>query len=65
MAKAMERLHSVESAAKVLGEISVHTVRGWLRAGRLTRVKVGRRTMISEQELRRFLAECNRRPKGR
>ncbi len=60
MAQINDRLHSIESASKFLGGISAHTIRGWLRQGRLTRVKVGRRTMLSERELKRFIAICNR-----
>lgn len=46
-----ERLHSVESAAALLGGISPSTVRDWLWRKRLTRIKVGRRTMVRETEL--------------
>jgi hypothetical protein len=46
-----ERLHSVESAAKVLGGISQSTVRSWLTCKRLTRIKIGRRTFVRESEL--------------
>jgi hypothetical protein len=60
MAQIQDRLHSIKSASKFLGGISAHTIRGWLRQGRLSRVKVGRRTMLSERELRRFIAICNR-----
>jgi excisionase family DNA binding protein len=51
MAKNEDQLHSVESAAHFLGGISPSTIRVWLWRGRLTRVKVGRRTMIYESEL--------------
>jgi hypothetical protein len=46
-----ERLHSVVSAAAFLGGISPSTVRDWLWRKRLTRIKVGRRTMVRESEL--------------
>jgi hypothetical protein len=46
-----ERLHSVESAAAFLGGISPSTIRDWLWRKRLTRIKVGRRTMVRESEL--------------
>jgi excisionase family DNA binding protein len=46
-----ERLHSVESAADLLGGISPSTIRDWIWRGRLTRIKVGRRTMLRESEL--------------
>ncbi|HTR26526.1 MAG TPA: helix-turn-helix domain-containing protein [Terriglobales bacterium] len=47
----MPKLLSVEDAAQLLGGISSWTVRRWLTLGRLTRVKVGSRTMVLEQEL--------------
>jgi len=46
-----ERLHSVPSAAALLGGISPSTIRDWLWKGRLTRIKIGRRTMVRESEL--------------
>jgi excisionase family DNA binding protein len=48
---ATDRLHSVESAAEFLGGVSPYTIRAWLTQGRLTRIKVGRRTMVRESEL--------------
>jgi len=47
----LDRLHSVESAAELLGFVSPSTIRSWLTQGRLTRVKVGRLTRIRESEL--------------
>jgi hypothetical protein len=46
-----DRLHSVKSAADFLGGVAESTLRVWLWRGRLTRVKVGRRTMLRESEL--------------
>jgi hypothetical protein len=46
-----DRLHSVASAAEFLGGVSVATIRNWLWRGLLTRIKVGRRTMVRESEL--------------
>ena len=46
-----DQLHSVESAAHFLGGISPSTIRVWLWRGRLTRIKIGRRTMVRESEL--------------
>ena len=57
----MEKLYGVSEAAKVLGGVSPTTVESWLSAGRLRRTKVGRRTMISESELNRFISESNSR----
>jgi hypothetical protein len=45
------KLHSIESAAEFLGGLSPWTIRAWLSKGKLTRVKVGSRTMVREQEL--------------
>jgi len=47
----MGKLHSIESAAEFLGGLSPWTIRAWLTQGRLTRVKVGSRTMVREAEL--------------
>jgi len=55
------RLHSVESAAEFLGGVGESTVRGWLREGKLSRVKVGRLTRVWEHEL---LALIRTQPKG-
>ena len=47
----MGKLHSIESAAIFLGGLSPWTIRRWLSDGKLTRVKVGSRTMVQEAEL--------------
>ena len=52
---AMEKLFSVPEAAKVLGGISPWTLRAWLSRGWLQRTKLGRRTLIAESELERFV----------
>jgi hypothetical protein len=46
-----QRLHSLPAAARLLGGVSVSLIRKWLSHGRLTRVKVGSRTMVRESEL--------------
>lgn len=51
-----DELYSVNEAAKRLGGVSPATVANWFSRGRLVRTKVGRRTMVSEAELQRFLA---------
>ena len=56
-ATAMEKLYDVESAAERLGGLSPATVRAWLSQGRLARTKLGRRTMVSESELERFIRQ--------
>ena len=60
----MERLFSVEEAAKALGGVSPLTVAGWCARGRLARTKVGRRTMISETAIRQFIAASNASKSG-
>jgi hypothetical protein len=45
------KLHSIESAAEFLGGLSPWTIRAWLSQGKLTRIKVGSRTMVQEEEL--------------
>ncbi len=50
-ATSADRLHSVESAAEFLGGIAPSTIRVWIWRGLLTRIKVGRRTMVRESEL--------------
>ena len=47
----MGKLHSIESAAEFLGGLSPWTIRAWLSQGKLTRIKIGSRTMIREAEL--------------
>jgi excisionase family DNA binding protein len=50
----LEKLYSIEDAAKQLGGISPHTVVMWFSKGKLQRTKVGRRTMVAESELLRI-----------
>ena len=47
----MERLLTVEEAAKALGGLSKYTIHAWLSSGKLLRTKVGSRTMIRESDL--------------
>jgi hypothetical protein len=56
-------LHSVESAAEFLGGISPASIRNWLWKGRLTRIKVGRRTMVRESELLALIKPEQKGPK--
>jgi len=56
---ALEKLFSVEEAARELGGLSKYTIHAWLSSGKLRRTKVGSRTMIRESELREFLLGCN------
>jgi excisionase family DNA binding protein len=54
----MDRLLSIEEAARELGGLSIWTVRAWLSQGRMKRTKVGGRTMIRESELRRVIVDA-------
>jgi excisionase family DNA binding protein len=64
----MDTLYAVDEAAKKLN-VSSNTVRAWLSRERLRRTKVGRRTMVSESELQRFIvasgAAAAERPRER
>ncbi len=51
----MERLLSVDEAAQALGGISKYTIQAWLSSGKLTRTKVGSRTMIRESDLQQVI----------
>jgi excisionase family DNA binding protein len=53
----LERLLSVEEAARLLGGISKWTVHSWLSQGRLQRTKVGGRTMLRESELLKVIED--------
>ena len=53
----MEQLFSIEDAARKLGGISKWTLHAWLSQGRLSRTKVGGRTMIRESELQRVITD--------
>lgn len=57
----MEKLMSIPDAARALC-VSPWTVRCWLSQKRLAKVKAGRRTLITERELERFLREQNSPP---
>jgi excisionase family DNA binding protein len=61
----VERLFDVETAAEKLGGISAWTLRGWLSQGKIKKTKVGRRTMIAESELDRFVRESQRQDSRR
>jgi excisionase family DNA binding protein len=60
----LDRLYSVEKAARALGGISRWTVYLWFRTGKIQRTRVGRRVMISESELSRFIQAQNRGVSG-
>jgi excisionase family DNA binding protein len=52
----MSPLHSIEESARLLG-ISAWTVRAYIRVGRLHPVRIGRRILLSEPEIQRFIRE--------
>jgi excisionase family DNA binding protein len=52
----MQPLRSVEQAGEVLG-ISPWTVRSYIKTGKLRPVRIGRRVLVEEAELERFVAE--------
>ena len=52
----MESLKSVEKAAEFLG-ISPWTVRVYLRDGHLKPTRIGRRVLLRQEELERFVRE--------
>ena len=58
----MEKLLSVEEAARRLGGLSKYTIHSWLSSGKLRRTKVGSRTMIRESELRRVIEDGGKSP---
>ena len=61
----MEKLFSVEDAARMLGGLSKWTVHAWLSQGRLRRTKIGGRTMIRESELQKVIDDGGKSPAPR
>ena len=61
----MEKLFSVEEAARILGGLSKWTIHAWLSQGRLQRTKVGGRTMIRESELQKVIEDGGKSPSPR
>ena len=53
----MEALLNIDKAAEKLG-LSPWTLRLYLRQGKLRPVRIGRRVLLEEAELSRFIAEC-------
>jgi excisionase family DNA binding protein len=52
----MKQLHNINSAARLLS-ISPWTVRSYIHNGKLKPVRLGRRVLLEEAELERFVAE--------
>ena len=57
----MEALMTIEKAAEVLG-ISAWTVRRYIGTGKMRPVRIGRRVLLEEQELRRIVEEGRNQP---
>jgi excisionase family DNA binding protein len=53
-------LRDLENARRELGGIGHSTLRRWIRDGRLRAVRLGRRVLIDERELRAFVARAAR-----
>ena len=53
----MKQLHNVNSAARLLS-ISPWTVRSYIHNGKLKPVRIGRRVLLSEDELERLIVQC-------
>ena len=49
-------LHSINSTAKILG-IGRSSLYGLIASGQLRPVKIGRRTLIPDETIRRFVAD--------
>lgn len=54
--ESMKPLHDVNSAARLLS-ISPWTVRSYIHEGKLSAVRIGRRVLVEEIELERFVKE--------
>ena len=55
--QAESKLYNVNEAAERL-RISPWTVRSWLSQGRLPRIHAGRRVLVSEADIQKFLQRC-------
>lgn len=54
--KTLDKVYTVEEVAKILN-IHPHTIRLWLKSGKLKGVKVGRYWRVKENQLQDFLKE--------
>jgi excisionase family DNA binding protein len=54
-----QKLLTIQEAADTLS-LSVWTLRSWAYAGRISSHKLGKRLMVSQEELNRILAETER-----
>ena len=60
----MERLHNIEEAAGLL-RVKPVTIRSWVKKGWLMPVRLGRRVLLTERELERFIEEGLRKGKSK
>jgi excisionase family DNA binding protein len=60
--KDLEKLISVDEAARQLGGISKWTIYYWLSRGRMRRTKVGSRTMLRVSELEKVIEDGGKSP---
>ncbi|MDR3791739.1 MAG: helix-turn-helix domain-containing protein [Terracidiphilus sp.] len=61
----MDKLLSVDEAAKRLGGLSKYTIHAWLSRGKLPRTKVGSRTMIRASALEMAIEDGGKSQRGR
>lgn len=59
----MDRLYGIKEAADAL-RVKPPTIHLWIRQGRLMPVKLGRRVVVTERELERFVDEGKVRRRG-
>ena len=58
----MNRLFNINAIAETLS-LSPWTVRALIRNGRLNPTRIGRRVLVGESELSRFITECQQESK--
>ncbi len=60
----VERLYDIEESAEIL-RVAPVTVRAWVSQGKLMPVRLGRRVLLTEKELERFVEEGMRKGKSK
>jgi excisionase family DNA binding protein len=55
----LERLLTLAEAGRRLGSVSPHTIKAWMRKGKLKKTMVGGRLRVRESDLVSFVEECN------
>ena len=53
-------LHSRHETLEIMGEIGLSTLDTLLSEGKLKRVKIGRRSLVTDESIRRYIAELSR-----